>query len=173
MKASAASLMLAALMLLPNYLAAKTAKPVPAPEHIPAQILSAKTAFISNAGVDNPYFNSRVPKFTGGDPYGIYDQFYDAVKKWGHWQLVSAPADADVVLEISAIYIPSVGTPIIHLRILDPKSTVTLWSFYEELGFTPRNWDKTLAQIMQNIQLVATPTSTPSSDVTGASGARP
>lgn len=161
MKAYAASFTLAVLLLLPNLLAAKTAKPTPSPAHIPAQILSAKTAFISYAGVDNPYFNSRVPKFTGGDPYGIYTQFYDALNKWGHYQLVSTPADADVVLEISAIYISSVGGPILHLRILDPKTTVTLWAFYEELGFTPQNWDKTLTQIMQDVQLVATPTSTP------------
>ena len=162
MKASAASFMLASLLLLPNLVTAKTSKPTPPPAHIPAQILSAKTAFISYAGVDNPYFNSRVPKFTGGDPYGIYNQFYDAINKWGQYQLVSTPADADVILEISAIYTPGISTPIFRLRILDPKTTVTLWSFYEELGFSPQGWDKTLTQIMQDVQLVATPTSTPS-----------
>jgi len=160
-KASAASFTLAAILLLPNLLAAKTAKPTPSPAHIPAQILSAKTAFISYAGVDNPYFNSRVPKFTGGDPYGIYNQFYDAINKWGHYQLVPAPADADVVLEISAIYTPGIGSPILRLRILDPKTTVTLWAFYEELNVSPQGWDKTLTQIMDDVELVATPTPPP------------
>lgn len=162
MKASAASFMLALILLLPIPSTAKTAKPTPSPSHIPSQILSAKTAFISYAGVDNPYFNSRVPKFAGGDPYGIYNQFYDAINRWGHYQLVSTPADADVILEVSAIYTPGLGSPVLHLRILDPKTTVTLWAFYEDLNMSSQGWDKTLTQTMEDLELVATPTSPPS-----------
>ncbi|HTW56552.1 MAG TPA: hypothetical protein VMD99_00325 [Terriglobales bacterium] len=134
---------------------AKTAKPAPPPSHIPAQILSAKSVFISYAGIDDPYTSLQVPKFAGGDPNGIYDQFYDAVKNWGRYQLVSAPADADLVLEISVHDTPRVN-PILHLRVLDPRSKVELWAFYETLAMSPQGWDKTLGKIVGDLQLIAT-----------------
>ncbi|MFZ0732658.1 MAG: hypothetical protein WAM79_10065 [Candidatus Sulfotelmatobacter sp.] len=160
MKRSYACFTIAIVLSLSNFLAAKTAKtakPVPPPTHVPAQILSAKSVFISYAGVDDPYVVSQVPKFTGGDPNGVYDQFYDAVKTWGRYQLVSAPADADLVLEIS-VHAPPRGNPILHLRILDPKSKVVLWAFIETLETSPQGWEKTLGKIVGDFQLIATQT---------------
>ena len=160
MKMRCSCFTIAIVLSLSNFLAAKTAKtakPVPHPAHIPIQILSAKSAFISYAGIDDPYTYSQVPKFTGGDPNGIYDQFYDAMKSWGRYQLVSAPADADLVLEIS-VHDTARLNPILHLQILDPKTNVVLWGFYETLEMSPQGWDKTLGKIVGDFQLIATQT---------------
>jgi hypothetical protein len=69
---------------------------------IPVQIIAARKVFISNAGQES------VPGAFSGEPDRTYNQFYGAIKNWGQYELVSAPADADLVLEIS-FTIPSGG----------------------------------------------------------------
>jgi hypothetical protein len=71
-----------------------------APAPAPPQIAAAQKVFISNAGgssldavIDETIFN--------GGPDRPYNQFYAARKSWGRYDLVSSPADADLVLEIS------------------------------------------------------------------------
>lgn len=67
-----------------------------APGPVPAAILSAKTLFISNGGGDAGLF----PEPFSGDPSRGYNQFYDALKASGQYQLVDNPSQADLVLEI-------------------------------------------------------------------------
>jgi len=76
----------------------------PATAPVPSQIMAAKKVFISNAGANGPalYFFKRT-----GDLQPHYDLFYLAMKNWGQYELVSAPADADLVLEIRV----AVGSP--------------------------------------------------------------
>jgi len=98
---------------------------------IPEQIKSAKTIFISNANDDCYYFGS-------GCVRGVfYNEFYAAIKNWGHYQLVASPSDADLVFELGSgvVFIPAGRdqSPDIHayyrLSILDPKTRITLWAF--------------------------------------------
>ena len=95
---------------------------------VPPQVLSAHSVFISNGGGSN-YFNI----FDGG-PNRAYNTFYSQIRQTGHYQLVSSPAQADVIFEIQAIA-PAVSehdvaayNPQVILTIRDPKTNAVLWT---------------------------------------------
>jgi hypothetical protein len=96
---------------------------------IPAQIITAKKVFVSNAGEErNP---SGDLSFSGG-PDRSYNQFYAAMKSWGQYDLTATPADADLVLEIRLTAVISSGFYYqLRLVILDPKTRTILWTFVE------------------------------------------
>jgi hypothetical protein len=82
------------LLVAPVLRAQQPAPPAP----IPSPILNAQKIFIANAGMDA--FSLQAFEelgLTGGD---AYNSLYAAVKSWPKYQLVSSPADADLVLEI-------------------------------------------------------------------------
>jgi hypothetical protein len=128
---------------------------------IPSPILAAKKIFISNAGQESV---PRLGYFTG-DADHAYNQFYSAMKTWGQYELVSAPADADLIFEISFTVLPagnnvfkgdSLGTPYVprlKLLILDPKTHFTLWGFTEEVDWAilAGNRNKNFSQGMDNL----------------------
>lgn len=100
---------------------------------IPAPILSAQRVFLANGGAD---LNSQ-EHFQGTDPTNEpYNSTYAALRAWGHWQLVSSPEKADLVLSvrsISPIEIYSKGVPLsyspqVELKIFDAKSHFLLWT---------------------------------------------
>jgi len=105
---------------------------------VPSPITAAKKVFISNAP------GSSLPAYFGG-PDRTYNEFYAAMKGWGHYELVSAPSDADLILEISfTSSLSSVGGTSttgcissnyteLRLVILDPRIHVPLWWFNEEV----------------------------------------
>jgi hypothetical protein len=125
---------------------------------IPSQITAAKKVFISNAGQDG------LGGFSG-DPDRSYSQFYSVVKSWGQYEVVSSPADADLVFEISfevqavganVIKGDSVGTgyaPRFQLRILDPKTHFTLWALTQHINWArlESNRDKDFDQGMSDL----------------------
>jgi hypothetical protein len=125
-------------MMLPasSVLYAQTTNNTPAAP-LPSQILTAKKVFISNAG---GLFDLNM---VSGDRRRGYNQFYAAVQSWGQYQLVASPAEADLVLQISLIYIPrQVGAevepfPSFRLALLDPKTNVSLWVVDEFLVDKP------------------------------------
>jgi hypothetical protein len=103
---------------------------------VPTPIFAAKKVFISNA--------TGEIVLPPGNPDLTYDEFYAAMKSWGRYQLVSSPADADLVLEVRFTFV--VGPTDVNqggggssqvfqfrLVILDPKSHVVLWAFSEIL----------------------------------------
>ena len=96
---------------------------------IPAQILTAKKVFISNEGGDsNITLDDAV---YGAGPEDSYNQFYAAMKDWGRYELVSAPADADLVFTIR-FTMPTGrqwADPQVRVVILDPKTHVALWGW--------------------------------------------
>jgi hypothetical protein len=94
---------------------------------VPAQIVNAKKAFISNAGEQRNLDGDL--RFSGG-PDRAYNQFYAVMKDWGRYDLVSTPADADLVLQIHVANLPG-SYDDLRLTLLDPKSNVTLWTFSE------------------------------------------
>jgi hypothetical protein len=103
-----------------------------APAPVPVQIAAAQKVFISNAGGESLETVIDQIVFNGG-PDRPYSEFYEAMKNWGRFDLVSSPADADLVLEISwalsdtGLRLPVLGQ--LRLVVIDPKTRVTLWNF--------------------------------------------
>jgi hypothetical protein len=95
---------------------------------LPSQILTAKKVFIANGGGG---FDKEI---WSGDPRRAYNEFYGAIKSWGHYEIVGTPAEADLVLQISIASSPriSLGEVIpwfqARLALLDPKTNVLLWA---------------------------------------------
>jgi hypothetical protein len=129
---------------------AETQNPAPAGP-VPPAILAAKKIFVSNAGADSGLF----PSPFSGDPNRAYDQFYAGLKAAGQYQLVSDPANADLVLELqlTAPNGPSNpnkqnGTsdplPMFRLVVYDRKSHYVLWAVTEsiELAFLQKTHDR-------------------------------
>lgn len=105
---------------------------------IPAPILSAHNIFLANGGSDL----ESVKEFQGADPTNEpYNSTYAALKAWGHWQLVSSPASADLVLVVRLKTQPNDyanGRPVsysrqVELKIFDAKSRFLLWAFTQPI----------------------------------------
>jgi hypothetical protein len=125
---------------LPNALAAAQAvtQPVPPP---PAQITSAHTVFLTNGGDD--------PNFPIDSTQG-YNDIYAALKAWGHYQLVNAPEQADLVFQLRGVApiagvagvngtVSSYTSPAFQFYIRDPKSNVVLWTITSPVTLAGRN----------------------------------
>jgi hypothetical protein len=146
-------------------------QPVP-PAPIPIQIAVAKKIFIAN-----------VPgaKLRGSltSPTRVYDEFYGAMKTWGHYELASAPADSDLIFEVN--YVSTVtrvsgskesgcdssSSSELRLVIVDPKTRTILWWLQEDIEGANRDktWDKNFDAAMNvlvgNLKLLGTsPTAT-------------
>jgi hypothetical protein len=120
--------------------AAQAAAPIPvipiAPAApVPAQISSARKVFIANAGGEGP------SRFSGG-PNRAYNEFYADMSAWGHYQLVTGPTAADVVLEIRytqtiiGVGNDEVALPQLRLEIRDPGSGGLLWGITEQVNIS-------------------------------------
>jgi hypothetical protein len=134
-----------------------------APAPLPSQIITAKKVFISNAGGEIPSY-----RWSGGSTR-TYNQFYAAIKSWGRYELVAAPADADLVLEISfvnPIYTKetiSTDDPQFRLALLDPKTHILLWTLTmrvpEKRGFQKsrdRDFDESLVGLVGDLKKLTT-----------------
>jgi len=170
MKTMFASGLLLLLVVVAMPLCAQTS-PSPSSQNSPAaplppQIAAAKKVFISYAGQDK---NPRAG-FTGqysGDRNRAYNQFYAAIKTWGRYEVVSAPTDADLVLELSF------NQPIVwgkwaddtfsddaffRLVVRDPRTSIALWGFTEHVASANRksnrdkNFDMSLENIVKDLQ---------------------
>jgi hypothetical protein len=145
----------------------------PAPAPVPAQIPAAQKVFISNAGGESLETVIDETVFDGG-PDRPYNQFYAAMKTWGRCELVSSPADADLVLEISwalsdtGLRLPVLGQ--LRLVVIDPKTHVTLWNLTEYvrgailLGNRDKNFDQAMNTVvgrMKSLMLPSAPTPDP------------
>jgi hypothetical protein len=105
---------------------------------LPSQITGARKVFISNASGGTVFWSGELAR--------PYNEFYAAIKSWGRYEIVLAPADADMVLQISssdpitgiidhtlcvnncASYSPQFG-----LALLDSKTQTVLWTITEKL----------------------------------------
>jgi hypothetical protein len=142
------------LGLVPVLSAQQSKGPAPAP--VPAQIATAQKAFISNAGGESLETVIDETVFNGG-PDRPYNQFYAAMKTWGRYELVSTPADADLVLEISwvltdtGLRLPVLGQ--LRLVVIDLKTHVTLWNVTEYVrgAVLLSNRDKNFDQAMNTV----------------------
>jgi hypothetical protein len=149
-------------------------KPVP-PGPIPAEILSGKRLFISNAGWDEPYFTNTP---ISGGPNRAYDQFYGAMKSSGRYELVAGPADADLLFQIqfniytppavrtgnsASVFGPGPYDASFRLEIRDPKTNALLWAFVEHVdqailqGNRDKDFDQALARLVGDVQTLGSP----------------
>ena len=95
---------------------------------VPPAILAAKRVFISNGGADSGLF----PHPFSGTQDRVYNQFYADIKAGGKFELVSAPADADIVVQVTLGTFPlAAGYAEFRLSIFDPKTNVLLWTASE------------------------------------------
>jgi hypothetical protein len=167
MKATVFFTSLAIPLLLVSVLAAEQAKQAP-PAPVPVQILTAKRVFVVNAGADGGSYPD--PPFSG-EPDRAYNNFYAAMKAWGHYELVGAPSDADLMLEIRFTVRPGLVArgetaycdAQFRLVILDPESHIKLWALTEQVerailqGNRDKNFDQALARLVSRVQKLTTP----------------
>jgi hypothetical protein len=153
---------LAILTLAPVLTGQQSKIPMPAP--VPAQISAAHKVFISNAGGEGFETVMDQTVFDGG-PDRPYNELYAAMKSWGRYELVSSPADADLILEVSwnlsdtGLRLPVLG----QLRVVavEPKTRAVLWTFIEYvrgavlLGNRDKNFDQALNTIVGRLKTVA------------------
>ena len=129
---------------------------------VPSQIVSAKKIFISNGGQESVH---RLGDFDGG-PERTYNQFYAAMKDWGRYELVSAPSDADLILEVrlavpAGIFKGDPYVPRFRLLVSDPKTHFTLWAFIENVdwailaGNRNRNFDQGMTNLVNDFEKLA------------------
>ena len=162
-----AGIILGTILIIPVLNAQPTKDTPRAP--VPAQISKAKTVFISYAGQEK---NPKAQAFGeySGDSDRTYNEFYAAMKNWGRYELVNAPADCDLVFEISfadpmgggGVFkgdtIGPVDEPQFRLVIADPKTHVTLWAFTEHVhganrqGNRDKNFDQAMAKIVDDVK---------------------
>ena len=163
-KLPAFCLTVAILGVFPGLNAQQAKGPAPAP--VPAQISAAQKVFISNAGGESLETVIDETVFNGG-PDRPYNQFYAAMKSWGRCELVSSPADADLVLEISwvltdtGLRLPVLGQ--LRLVVIDPKTHVTLWNLTEYvrgailLGNRDKNFDQAMNTVVARMKALMLP----------------
>jgi hypothetical protein len=134
---------------VPTAAAKKDAGPAPGP--IPAQLLTAKKVFIS-------YLESDADP---GAPNLTYNEFYALMKSWGKYELVSAPADADLVFEIR--YLSGLSDSQLRLSIVDTKTHFVLWPFIQHVQSSSRetsrrkNFDQAMTDLVDEVKRVSTP----------------
>ena len=139
---------------------------------VPALILSARSVFVSNAGNGcNPF--GRV--LYGPGPNQTYSRFYAALKGWGKYQLAAAPADSDLVFQISfTCPVSQMGAthnddPQLNLVILDVKTHITLWAVTEhmrpEWRKLDKNFDELMSRLVTDLKQLAAGVSLPTASV--------
>jgi hypothetical protein len=145
----------AALAFLP-LLKAQPSSDAAAPK--PAQILTARTIFVSNA-------SAQCPSFYCGSPDQPYNQFYASMKSWGRYELMASPAEADLIFEIRFFPGRPGELPQVRLVILDPKTRVVLWRFDETVTPAARqatgrkNFQKAMSALVADIEKLVIPPS--------------
>ena len=164
---------LASLLLLLTLTAAAqvsphATSPIPPPSlSVPPALLTARTVFVSNAGADSGLF----PSPFSGDPDRAYQEFYAAIQSWHHYQLVSDPTQADLVLELrlTAPYGPqspnkSTGAsdplPMFRLVIYDRRTHYILWALTESIDKAnlqknhDKNFDVALEELTNDLKRI-------------------
>jgi hypothetical protein len=146
-----------AIMLTSSALYGQQAGKASPPAPIPAQILTAKSVFVSNAGGEEPDPQQFFPAVDGNE---AYNSFYAAIANSGRYTLAPTPADADLILEIrfSDVFVggrPN-GSPTLFLRILDPKTHTLLWALTKSIGAAggPHWKQKSLANFRNGIAML-------------------
>jgi hypothetical protein len=160
-----------AISLLSSPIGSAQQKKTTHPAPIPAQILAAKKVFIANGSGDESRYEEA--SYSGG-PDRAYNEFYAAMKNWGRYELVAAPADADLVFEIrltifqlQRVRMVSDDGPAIdsqfRMVIRDAKTRQRSWALTEHTqgavlqGNRDKNFEQALAAVVSEVQRIAGP----------------
>ena len=95
---------------------------------LPAQLATATTAFLANAGLDNATSTQA------------YNTFYQGLYTWNHYQMKPTPAAAELTFELSINSLvtnvnngSSLNDTYLRLVIRDTKTGALLWSLSENI----------------------------------------
>jgi hypothetical protein len=152
-------------MLFPCLVVAQNAPSTPSRAPVPAELLSAKKIFVSNAGADSGLF----PHPFSGDPSRGYNQLFAALHSLGQYELVSSPSQADLVLELrlvaptgpkeaSKIQGSADPMPMFRLVVYDRPSHYVLWTFTDSIEMAmkqqthDRNFDESISALVAEFQ---------------------
>jgi hypothetical protein len=167
---SVKAIVIASLVLLHAASLFGADQPVPSAP-IPAQIAAAKKIFIANVP------GAKLPESLT-NPTHVYDEFYAAMKTWGHYDLASTPADADLIFEVNFVSTvtrvsgtkesgcDSSSSAELQLVIVDPKTRIILWWLQDDIegAIRAKTWDKNLDTAMSvlvgKVQILSTPPTT-------------
>jgi hypothetical protein len=136
---------------------------------VPAQIIAGRKVFVSNLGAD---MSLILPDHYTGGPDRPYNQFYAAMKSWGRYELLPAPAGADLILTLA--WVAPLGPAYINhgsggswpdaqfqLTIVDPATHTVLWAFTEHLeahgGTHDQGFDRAMKRIVDDLKKLAGP----------------
>jgi hypothetical protein len=136
---------------------------------VPPALYAARKVFISNAGADSGLF----PHPFSGMPDRAYNEFYADVKAMNRFELVSDPAEADLVLELQ-LSAPNGPTnankqkgasdplPMFRLVVWDRRTHYVLWALTESIDPAnlqkthDRNFDDAIAAIVMGLKKITT-----------------
>ena len=132
------------------------------PSHIPAQITSARTVFLSN--------NLGAPL---ADTDKIFNEIYAAVQQQARFTIVTDPQDADLLLQFSLVNRGNAVSGVLQtitLQIIDRKTQVILWSVSDSgqtkaiYGSEDRNLNKydVVDSVLAYLKIIASPQPTTS-----------
>lgn len=96
---------------------------------VPTPLIDGKKIFISFDMGDVLAF----PSTYSGGPERAYNEFYADMKKWGHYDLVLDPGNADLIFGVRFVEGGGLAWPQIRVVISDAKTHVVLWGFVEEI----------------------------------------
>ena len=122
---------------------------------VPDPILKGKRAFISYELGDVTAF----PRGYSGGPERAYSEFFTAMKRWGRYELVTDPKDADLVFAIRFVDPPNTPAQI-RLGIVDAHSRISLWGFVEQVDPAVRKktrdaqFSDTVTELVSDVKLL-------------------
>jgi hypothetical protein len=129
----------------------------PAPAPLPGGLSTAKTVFISDEtgeSLDAKEYSERP-----------YNTFYAALKNWGHFQIVSSPAEADLILQFRITnYHVGYG---LSATVLDTKNHVAIWALSVPLkvaarkGARAKNFDQAVSSLTNDLKEIVEEASKP------------
>jgi hypothetical protein len=154
------AILIAASLGLSPVVQAQQAAPVPAP------ILTARPVFLAN-GAET--FKKA------GETNEPYKSVYDALQTWGHWQLVSSPDAADLILTVrftAPVASYGGGTPLsyapqLDLSLTDIKTHTQLWVLTEPFkgafrkATRDKNYTDGITDLISQLKTLTTTTATP------------
>ena len=130
---------------------------------VPDPLLKGKRAFISYELGDVTAF----PSSYSGGPERAYGEFYNQMKAWGRYELVSDPKNADVIFAVRFVDPPAIPHPQIRIGVMDAGARVSLWGFVEEVDFAffkkhrDQAFTSAVKQLIVDVQTLVTPAAAP------------
>lgn len=133
------------------------------PAPVPSAVLAAKRVFLSNLGQDVGAM--AMYKMMKVGPSTEFDEFYAALKTWGHYELTDSPSDSDAVftfsVETGAVVGAGITSLMLRLQIVDTKTSVVLWTITSSPIVPGRNFNDELAactmELINSLRVLALP----------------